>query len=312
MTFTKIENGAPGWQIDPRALKPEAYDDETAAVEEITRIAIENRKGAEWERISPYILRFNRDGEPDFAYEKESVLGMAEYEGMKNMRELAKNGNRYLIWISPPYGRSGYTEGRVVVGVVKKHEEEVEIECRGVPLLADRQRIGEMAKRWQEVGFEPMDEIGEVEDLREQALGGNLGNDADFWEWCEVVFGMEKVWEMVQTGEDLKMKKEVEIAVREEWRGVVARGMRLVSTREESVYWGRQIEMGLKRRGLEMVGGNHGGLNSAVGGGIRSAFGELYARVPSIGEKSDKLKECPKCHNFYMKKKGKCPACGGE
>jgi len=267
--------------------------------EELALVYRENLIDKEAERISPYILEFDENGEPDFEYEKDTLLGQMEYSGFRSMYELANSRAKYMIWLSPPGGISGYTEGRVVVGKVLKRGRSTEIECRGIPILKDRGGFRKIA-----------DNLGagdlEVEELRKWAIGVNAENDDDFWDKCQKVFGVEEVWNYIREGKDVRNKKETEVVVRQVMKEIEVRGVRQENQ-------GLMFEMMMKVRGFEIMGGNHGGTNMDMFGGTRrlSAFRGLFTKseIAIKGERVDGKTVCP-CGEVLKEGATRCPKCG--
>lgn len=274
-------------------------------INELGGVFLENKKDKEAERINPYVLKFKANGEPDFAYEKESVLGKMEYEGMKSMQELALRGKKYLIWMSPPGGISSYTEGRVVVGKVLEADGEVKIECRGIPLLRSRDDLQEMALKWMENGGVSMDEIKTVEDIRQESIGINLENDDEFWDKCQQIFGVPEVWDYIRTGKDIVNKKNTEAAVIDVMKEIQIRG----NVKNEGLFF----EMMMKSRGFEIVGGNHGGTNMDIFGGRQQigVFSTLFNQSELMfrAEYKNGKRVCP-CGETIAEGSSRCSKCG--
>lgn len=267
-------------------------------------VFLENKKDKEAERINPYVLEFNGQGEVDFLCDRESRLGKMEFEGMKSMRELALRGKKYLIWLSPPGGESGYTEGRVVVGKVLETGGNVRIECRGVPLLRSRDEMEEMTLNWVKDGAVTMDEVRSVEDLRRESLGINLESEADLWDKCEEIFGVKEVWDYIRDGKDKVNKSKVEGLVNEAVAEIHQRGFGNE---------GMLLELMMRVRGYEIVGGNHGGTNLGMMG-----FGFDYGAFESLFNRSEMTLKteirggrqvCP-CGEILPEGSSRCPKCG--
>lgn len=302
-------NVNPEWMVDPRALKVEAYKTKEEFVTEVTRIILENRKGTEEERISPYQLCFDKDGNPKFRYENKSVLGKAEYEGMMNIRELALNGNKYMVWFSLPRGRSRYTEGRIVVGCVEKTDGEVIINCRGIPILENAERMKQLAAKFMKMGAVQIGECHEAEDLREQPVGINCNNDREFWDQCEEVFGLDEVWNAIRFGKDIKVKDTIESWVGDIWDELQEKRKNgEIITRADSIKWGKWVEDNIRARGIVMVGGNHGAMNGEIG---MTAFSGIFMGSEmglQLENKNGKW-VCP-CGQEISEGTTVCPKCG--
>ena len=266
---------------------------------EIALVYRENGNGKkEAERISPYKLIFDRNGEPNFAYSKETNLERAESEGMRSIWELAREGKKYIVLISPPGGDDNYPEGRLIVGKVIATGENVEIECRGMPILENGERLKEMAVELMNRGAVAMDEIREVEDLRKEAIGVEAKDWNDFLEICDNVFGNHEVWQAIKNGDDLVATAETKKVVVEVMADMFVRGY------GNNPYVLERMMMG---RGYGLRAGNHGGINRVkpLFGG---AFNEMYGRV-STEILDPRLQRCEQCGYCYMKKKVQCPNC---
>lgn len=268
---------------------------------EVALVYRENGKGKkEHQRISPYPLIFDDRGEPNFEYGKDTELKRAEAAGMRSMRELANEGKKFVVWVSPPGGPENYPEGRLVVGWVKEVREWTRIECRGIPILETGEKLKEMVDALIERGAVSMDEIREVEDLRQEAVGIDGKNWMEFLDLCEEVFGNKKVWEAIRNGDDVVETEITERVVVEVMQELKVRGL------GNNPY---MLEQMMAMRGYGLMAGNHGGVNtpSPLGG----AFNVLFSAVTS--ESLDpRLQYCEVHQVYFMKKKGVCPRCKGE
>ena len=137
---------------------------------ELAGVFLENAVERIEKRINPYELNFDTEGNPDFRCEQNSEIGRAEYEGMKNIWKLAKSGYKYIFWLSPSGGRSEYTDGRIVVGIVKDREK-VKIDCRGIPILVEPSEMFRMVNKILEMGGDSIEEIKQVEDFKRTGVG---------------------------------------------------------------------------------------------------------------------------------------------
>lgn len=274
---------------------------------ELAGIYLENAVGEIEKRVNPYELCFDIDGNPDFRCELDSEIGKAEYEGMKNIWKLAKSGCKYIFWISPSGGRSEYEDGRIVVGIVEDTER-VKINCRGIPLLNKPDEMWVMANKIIEFGGNSIEEIKQVEDLREQALGLNFGirNQEELWNFCESVFGVEEVWNVIRQGKDICRKKEIESVVSETLSDIKVRFGTF--TESNSISAGALLENMMKYRGYLIEGGNHGGLNSDL---TENSFDKLFSEseISVKPEIRDGKKFCP-CGTELKDGASVCPSCG--
>jgi len=274
---------------------------------ELAGIFLENAVEKVEKRINPYELNFDTEGNPDFRCEQNSEMGRAEYEGMKNIWKLAKSGYKYIFWLSPSGGRSEYTDGRIVVGIVKDREI-VKIDCRGIPILVKSEEMFEMANKIINLGGNSINEIKQTEDLREQALGINLDvrNQNQLWDFCENIFGMEEVWNVIKQGKDVYRKKEIESIVNETLSEIKVRFGGF--TENNSIHAGALLEKMMEQRGYQIEGGNHGGLNSDL---TESSFDKLFSKseISVEPELKDGKRFCP-CGTELKDGANVCPTCG--
>jgi len=226
---------------------------------------------------------------------------------MKNIWKLAKSGYKYIFWLSPSGGRSEYSDGRIVVGIVEDREI-VKINCRGIPILIEPDEMWLMANKIIEFGASSVEEIEKVEDLREQALGLNFGikNEEELWNFCESVFGVEEVWNVIRQGKDVYRKKEIEAVVGE---ALIDLRVRFGGfTESNSVSAGALLENMMRYRGYRIEGGNHGGLNSDL---TESSFDKLFSEseISVKPEIRDGKIFCP-CGTELKDGASVCPSCG--
>ncbi len=261
--------------------------------EELALIYRENLKAKEAERISPYFLIFDKDGNPNFKYDRSSRLGEMEHQGMMTMRELSLDGAKYMVWLSPPGGVSNYTEGRLVVGKVIKNTGGVVIECRGIPLLKNREEFGKIIER--------LGEDLEVEDLRRWAIEIDVDNDQQFWDYCQQIFGNKEVWDYIRQGKDIVNKKKTERVILE-----VLLEMKIIGMDQPGDFEGM-----MRRRGFNLMAGNHGGLNRPGDTRVKSAFDQLFLNSEMVlkAEKIDGKLICP-CGEVLKEGETRCPKCG--
>jgi len=245
---------------------------------ELGRLLLENRVGPVKERVVPYDLVFDRDGNPvDFKVGRDTEIKRLEDNGMRTMYKLAKMGYSHVFWLSPPEGPANYLEGRLVVAIVKKAGEETILECRGIPIIESYQTVWEKACQLINMGGVVMSGgLRNVEDLRQQAIGINLKDELP-WDFCELVFGMNEVWEVIRQEKDLESTKRVV--------GVVGKVLSEIERRfgvvnqYNSIQAGIVFEHMMARSGWSIAGGNHGSTN--IGLSATSSFNTLFSK--SVG-----------------------------
>jgi hypothetical protein len=287
-----------------RLVESRSSNDELAAA------FVENRGGVEThKRITPYLLRFKSNGEPDFPYERETVIGAAEYEGMQNMRALAVDGHNFVVWASPEGGRSDYNDGnRLVVAVVKSRYEGVTMECRGIVLNEETpDQLLKMVRGLQGKGAVAMDEIRNPEDLREQAVALNVKNESELWDQLEEVFGHMDIWDVIRKDRDKLNKKMVEEMIARFRNSPESE----IAKKSGDIWWGAQLEYFMARNGYQIMGGNHGVTNRSLLEKRTSAFNKLFKASVLVSEESlnHNLKRCEKCGDCFIKSKKQCPSC---
>lgn len=278
---------------------------------ELGRTFLENRVGPIEERVVPYDLVFDREGNPvGFKVGRDTEIKRLEDDGMRTMYKLAKMGYSHVFWLSPPGGPVNYPEGRLVVGIVKKVGEETILECRGIPIIESCQTMWEKACQLINMGGVVLSGgLKAVEDLREQAIGINLIDELP-WDFCEEVFGMGEVWETIRGEEDLKRTREV-VGVVGQVLNQIERRFGVV-TQYNSIQAGIAFEQMMAVSGWSIRGGNHGSTN--IGLSTVSSFNTLFSK--SAGtikpvETSGK-RVCPYCGQVLENGATVCKKCGAK
>ncbi|MBP9817368.1 hypothetical protein KBC75_01250 [Candidatus Shapirobacteria bacterium] len=271
---------------------------------ELALVYRENGRGKkEHERISPYKLKFDKNGEPNFDYGRDTFLKQAEADGMRSVWELAQE-KKCVIWASPPGGPENYPEGRLVVGWVIKKGDETEIDCRGIPILENGENIKKMVDDLLNRGGVVMDEIMNVEDLRREAVGVDCESWEQFINLCEDVFGNHKVWEKIKRGEDVAETRETERVVVNVMKELEVRGYS-----NNPLFF----EMVMLRQGYSLMGNNHGDTNISSSVGLISPFNRLFSLSSAVSSESldPRLQYCEVHKVHFLKKRGRCPKCKG-
>ncbi len=273
---------------------------------DLERLLIENRETADLAlRVAPYELKFDREGNPNFAVRKETRIDMLEVAAYERMRKLADDGEKYILWISPPSEEAGYVENRFVVAVVGEAAEEIKMECRGICAQFNEEECVELGNKIS--GYR---KFINGDDLRSNPIP--IAVDEEGEDWIDVLEGLidlPQVWQAIRKGVDLNnlnRMEEVSRVVEETYGDILRRGMK---DQGESIYVGALIEQFVEKSfGIRLVaGGGHGMSNTAVLGktGLNSPFLELFNRS-TISEKGENY--CRKCHEWYNG--DKCPYCG--
>ncbi len=287
--------------FDPRKYKRD----------DLARILMENRDTSDLaKRVAPYELNFDKYGNPNFPVRRETRIDLLEIAAYERMRSLAYEGQKYILWISPPSEEAGYVENRFVVAIVRRVGEEVEMECRGICAKYSEEECLELGNRI----FSECSSYHELEnsdDLRRTPIPVGVDEEKENWiDVLEKFIDLPSVWGAIRQGIDLdNLRKMNEVArtVEVQFRGILERG---IKTQEESIMIGAMMEQFIERRfGISlMAGGGHGMSNSAALGRVsaRSPFTELFDRSKVIGREGKKY--CELCGTWYSGEK--CPYCG--
>ncbi|MBU4210875.1 hypothetical protein KKC08_02955 [Patescibacteria group bacterium] len=281
--------------------------------EDLTALMAENRAGVGLEeRITPFEIRFGKDGMPNFELRWKTKADFAENEALSGMRDLAKEGWKHMLWISPPSGEIGYKESRFVVAVVRSVGEEVVLECRGI---CGEQSTDECVKIARNLGLE----VSRAEELRNRPIPFVVGKG----NWVDVlgrVIDMPEVWRTVKERGDVRDQA----SKRGLAEMVVGRmEARLAGMRTDDCY--ERLKVGAEmERMLQQLGGvrlqsrgscgmsNTEALSRLSSGG---SFDMVFAIGLGGGEFSrsvDRTFDCPKCGGAIASGRGitVCPHCG--
>jgi len=171
---------------------------------DLTSLTIENADLPEEQRITPYELRFGMDGEPPFKLRWKTETDKLENQALYKIRDLANQGNKNILWISPPSEAAGFTESRMVVAILKdkKDDGSLTFECRGLCFKFGRKKCLEIAKMFSGYDF------FNAEVLRGEPLPFDITDGESNWiETLEKKILAPKVWEAIRNGEDFLNKK---------------------------------------------------------------------------------------------------------
>ena len=271
-----------------------------AVVAEMGKVFRENRDTREWsERISYYDLVFDQDGRPNFAVSMNDEVEVEEVEGMENMRLLALQGYKNVVWISPKGGLKQYPGSRLIVGEVIKRDGEVVIRCRAISCDISTKRCEEISSNLVDLGGKKIRDDG---GLRSQPVGAVTARGESIFDLLEsLVPEMPKVWQRIKTGGDVGDNLATEAVVR---RGIeeLGLGRRIMASRQEAIEAGAMFEVWMRRQGYGIeAGGVHGVSNTAALGDGIGSFNYIFNR-------SEGMRFCPKCGKWYTG--AHCGFCG--
>jgi hypothetical protein len=267
-----------------------AYQYSSSLKQDLTALIIENADVAEEQRITPYELSFDAKGEPTFRLRWKTETDKLENQALYMIRDLAREGKRNSIWISPPSEEVGYTESRMVVSVLKEKKDDGSLlfDCRGLCFEFGTIKCLEIAKDF--TGSDFLN--GEV--LRGNPIVFELEDGDDSWvDTLERKIIAPKVWEAIRRGEDWINKRKKEFVV-DEVINVFGQRFKEEMTYRESLVLGSEIEYFLAARGsnLQQVG-SCGVSNTEA---LKGVFDVVFDSSLSPGVK-------PEGYNYY------CPVC---
>jgi hypothetical protein len=255
--------------------KPKLYDVRVSDSAEIAGAFLENKKtGDIRKRVNPFdMVGVRINSEAPFAKEEE--------EATKNFLKLAESFP-LVIWFSPPGGV--YTEGRINVGrVLKNKDGEIKIKGKGIAVKWSGDEMLAVANRVVEKGGVPMDEFFDVEGLRKQPMGIDLGEEKWIKKCKELIPELATVWDYIKSGGDLKAKEEIIKTVERV----------LLKTGYNNVAFEREMA----NEGHEIIGGNHGGTHLGEAGIIiiKKDDGTITYRLGNV----DGMTLCKNCGCWY-------------
>lgn len=274
-----------------------------AGPKEWARAFSENRQGEWWQRVVQYELIFDVFGKPAFEVGRSTPLLEVEYKGMIAMRDLANLGQKWVVWISPKGGMSGYPESRFCVGRVVKIDAGTRIDCFGICGNQGGDECLRIARKLVEAGGVMFDRVDDFEGLRDHPIGLEMA-DKEVWELLSREIKIDQVWEAIKDGRvaknNTRMYEMMELVV---GQMPAIRGL-------DSWDLQRRLEIEMAGQfGIRlMASGNHGG---SVMGNSFGAFGILYLKsgMGIVRERKDGKKVCP-CGHVFGDGETVCPKCG--
>ena len=270
--------------------------------EDLTTAIIENGEAPLEERITPYKVKFDSDGKPNFKLRWKTENDFYENEALFKARDLMRNGSQYLLWISSPSEEIGYSESRMVVFLNKGEDNEGNLisECRGFCTEFGLEGCLDIAKQL-ESGIETETE------LRSNPIEFYLGDYRDWVERLERVIKIPEVWEAIRKGDDVINMREKRNIVDEVLSQVDIKSRGKMSY-EEAIYIGAYIEREIERRGVKLQASGSCGISNSEALKLQSSFDVVFQNslIPGIR---------PEGYNYYCGackcwcKESTCPLC---
>jgi len=270
--------------------------------DDLTTVLIENGESSLEERITPYEINFDKEGNPNFELRWETENDFYENEALFKARDLMRNGSEYLLWISPSGEKEDYSESRMVVFLNKGEDEQGNLisECRGICAKFDLNECLDIARSL-ESGIETETE------LRSNPIEFYLGESNDWIERLEEVIDMSEVWEAIRKGADVIKMKEKRDMVDEVLGEIELRGEKRMSY-EEAIWVGVQIEEAIEMRGVSLQASGSCGISNSEALRLQSSFNVVFQNSLIPGLK-------PEGYNYYCSvckcwcKDSTCPLC---
>lgn len=273
---------------------------------DLAALTLEHQIAPEEERIVPYKLIFDRQGEPvGFKPRWTTEKDFEENKGMYSMRDLALEGKKYMLWISPASEKWNLPESRMVIGIVNLvGTEGVEIDCRALSITEGLDYCLNIA------GSLGLDVDNESE-LRSRAISFEVEND-DWINTLRKIINKDKIWTKIESGEDVELKKKRE-AMMDDVIDRFGEEVRVAKTSVEQILVGARIEQMVMGLGISLsTRGDCGVLNSTLM--MRLPFGVSGSFDYVFTKSVEAYFDCPKCKGKIPSGKGieTCPHCGAK
>lgn len=258
--------------------------------DDLTALTLENAEAPLEERITPYEISFNKEGDPNFKIRWETKTDYRENEALFKVRDLIKAGSSHLLWISPPSEEIGYKESRMVIFINKGEDKGVlNIECRGICSEFGEEECLSIAKNLGK-------DFNNGEVLRSNPLEFQVEGGKDWISALEKIIEMPKVWQAIRKGEDLINKKEKEKVVEEVVESFMPR-VRSQMSDYKKLLLGSQIEKYLVERGVNLQTRGSCGISNSEALKLQGSFNVVFQNSLIPGVK-------PEGYNYF------CATCG--
>jgi len=290
--------------------------------EDFSRILLECKQAEFEKRVAPFELAFDEEGTPNFNPRRETRIDGLEIMAYQRLFQLAKEGKKYVLWISPPSEEAEYKEGRMVAGVVKKADEEgVVLDCRGV---CTDMGLEESLRVINEMYYYADDyrAIATEDEVRTTPIPLVIDEAQETWvDFLASHMKLPKVWQAIKEEADLASLEEAK-KVADEVEKVFGERFKNIVSLEEAVLVGVDVQRFVEARYdiRWMGGGGHGmspvaamGMISGRVGIIRfSPFESLFRLSQMVAEKIEINGKivCSVCHAELGDGVTVCPKCG--
>ncbi|GEM_PF-3271260 len=246
--------------------------------------------------VNPALSKI-KDVENFYADETPQTI-LEKTAGLKMKQVLLEEPEDTLVaWVSPPGGEFKYDGATFEIGRIRKILGIKVLQTYGIPL---KNVTGEYCEKLflmlEEFSSKPSQNINSTEDLRDKISVLKIPGH-----WIDslgkVFPELSEVFTKIKSGEvhRVKMKaikdaKEVVDNAFDGWK----------MPKENLIYAGARIEMGMQGRGWNLSGGRCGILNSDQLAMQNIAMFGMIGIKGEVGEKKAKyVKECPFCHTQY-------------
>lgn len=298
-------------------------DAKNRATHDLTAASIEQREAPPEERINTYSYVLNKNGQLcDQETGKRPTLRWAtESDHLENhaflqIEHWAKEGlSKNLAWFSPPDGKHGYTEARLMIFERGKDENEITIICRAFCLPYSEDKCINLAKDLAKTSDHNIVGINSGDALRAFPVFFNPPDNLTWYEYLEGKIKEPEIWKKVRDGDDYRSKEEAlklsEPIVDKYFDLIIA-----ANNTYEYVLAGALMEREMVMSGvIFQAKGSCGMSNQAALGSFNRSpgiFNDVFTKTAISNH--EKSFDCPKCHKAIPSGQGitACPHCGAR
>jgi len=301
------------------------FPDGTSFTAGLASLAIEATRDHPFhERVNPFILEIRDSrvidpslGDRDVAdfYPGKTPLDREERKAGLAIRDtlISAPDGTLTVWISPPGGPANYSEGRIVVGLIKIVDGRKIIDSYGIchefspsECLGFFRRLGD----WSNAS----DVINDPEELRSRIVT-IPPTETNPWQLMRDIVPLDEVWDAVESGSAKRLKAEVEKDTAEIATWVMPR-IKLATSERDLVKIGAMAETAMMNRGWNLSSSPCGLLNSDLLGSVSffstslSSGGLVLGSSESHGKYVHNCGQCGIGIYKYIEKGYRC-SCGG-
>lgn len=288
--------------FDLGAYKTDGVENKSRFINDLVAVTLENAEAPLEERITPYEINFNKEGEPNFELRWKTETDFRENEALFKVRDLMKKGSEHLLWISPPSKEIGYKESRMVIFINKgiKENGDLNTECRGICSEFGEKGCLKIARS---LGYDFKD----GEELRSNPIEFKVGKDENWVGILEGKIEIPKVWQAIRNGKDTinkEERKKIAIEIVDDFIPRIKKGM----SNNDRYFLGSQMERALEIRGIKLQANGSCGISNSEALELEKTFDVVFKNSLKSGVQVEGYKYfCKPCNCFC--KEGICPIC---